>query len=253
MRAPRRVARFAQSRRSQIFRETVVRMDLPPSDANSSSLASGSSDGGNAVRKLIVAVALLHVAAGCNAHAVGDSFADGGDAMVSDGSLSDIPDGADVDGGSDGNCLFEASGYDQSCAVDTDCTAVTPGNYCAADCLVQCSAGAVPVNNQAASTFRAAVANTPVGSGALRVNCGCPIFRLVPFPCCRSGSCTWDCTADADTLATCADAGGTCTFAGPGASLMPCGTCNGCRQPGGVGPSNSCAHSDEVCCLPFGP
>jgi hypothetical protein len=152
---------------------------------------------------------------------------DGG-AAASDGS-SDA--GADV---YSGPCTISASGYDQSCTVDTDCTEVTSRDYCSAGCLC----GGSAINVGALSQFNSDVSQTPLGSGALKA-AACPCAAQLG-PCCRGGTCTMACSSSADSLAACVDAGGTCIlsgYAGGGAA------CN--RQ----GPPDACAYSDETCCL----
>lgn len=129
-----------------------------------------------------------------------------------------------------GPCAISPSNYDQSCAVDSDCTLVTTGDYCGVDCL--CSTASINVSALAA--FNAVVATTPVG---LRVaypgDCPCP---AVIGPCCRQGQCTTSCQSVADTLPACAMAGG-------GQCLFGSGSCV-------QGPPNSCAYADETCCIP---
>jgi hypothetical protein len=125
------------------------------------------------------------------------------------------------------SCIISASDYDQSCKVDGDCAGVTSGNYCMAGCLC----GGSAINVSALPQFNAAVAATPLGSGALG-GTGCPCPDTMG-PCCRHGTCTDDCFSAGDTLAACADAGGTCYLT----SCSP------------AGPPGSCAFADETCCL----
>ncbi len=131
-------------------------------------------------------------------------------------------------------CVILASNYDQSCTVDTDCASVSSGNYCAQLCMC----GGSAINVAAEVRFNADVAKTPVGSGAVK-NIACPCVAAFG-PCCRAGLCTTDCYATSDTLPACSNAGGQC--APPGAA------CGGTEGPK-LGPANSCAYDDEVCCL----
>ena len=62
-----------------------------------------------------------------------------------------------------GRCMISASSYDQSCAVDTDCTSVTSTNYCSVNCLC----GGSAINVGARAQFNEDVSKTPLGSGAL--------------------------------------------------------------------------------------
>jgi hypothetical protein len=132
----------------------------------------------------------------------------------------------------DGPCVISASAFDQSCTVDTDCVEVTSTNYCA----VNCQCGGSAINVDAMAEFYALVGATPLGSGALGpTGCPCPsIFG----PCCRNATCTGTCFSPSDTLAACADAGGTCFPSGPGGPTRT-----------KSGPPDACAYSDETCCL----
>jgi hypothetical protein len=131
-----------------------------------------------------------------------------------------------------GPCMISAASYDQSCAVDTDCTEVTSADYCIENCLC----GGSAINTAALAQFNDDVANTPLGSGAFGPGAGvCPCASQVG-PCCRNGLCTLTCSSPADTLPACADAGGGCFWQADT-------TC------ANAGPSTSCVYSDEVCCL----
>jgi hypothetical protein len=157
---------------------------------------------------------------------------------------------SDADGGeaaSDASCFVGVSNPDLSCAVDTDCVWVAPGDYCQPQC---CRDATLLVNASGAMQFKAALAETPIGSGAVfdPDDCSC-LFIALPRLCCREGTCMADCVGPADTLAACADAGGTCAVAWPGTTNEGCGQCNGCSS-GGLGPAQSCAYDDEVCCVP---
>jgi hypothetical protein len=129
-------------------------------------------------------------------------------------------------------CIINASDFDQSCIQDTDCVEVTSGDYC----VLRCLCGLDTINQAALVQFNEAVGNTPLGSGRLGTAPGCPCVVL-PGPCCRHGTCTYDCESTDDTLPACADAGGTCALVFPGGSCFK------------NGPPNSCAYSDEKCCL----
>ena len=130
---------------------------------------------------------------------------------------------------SDG-CVISASSYNQSCHVDADCQEVTSTDYCVAGCLC----GGSAINVGALAQFNEDVSRTPLGSGALG-GFACPCAASVG-PCCRAGQCTLNCLSPADTLAACANAGGSCI-------LSRYATC------GVEGPANACAYSDETCCV----
>lgn len=131
------------------------------------------------------------------------------------------------------SCMIEASNYDQSCTVDSDCATVSSGDYC----LPGCFCGGSTINVGALSQWQADVAAALAHqSGSVEV-CGCPVYGA---PCCRQGKCLGGlsngCSSAADTLPACADAGGSCYLA----TGLVCGT---------PGPPDACAYSDQVCCL----
>jgi len=198
-------------------------------------------------RHRIAGLALAFILCGCAGSSATEAI---GDAAIASGDIADISAmtafDSFADGGWDANCFIVTAGSDPSCAVDTDCVVVSPGNYCY---VHECRCDGTPVNKRAAALLSGQLAGTPIGSGAVAgADCGCPSFHPFGFPCCRAGKCTWDCLAASDTLPMCQDAGGACTLALP-QGVTPCPQCNGCDG-GGTGPSNSCTYADEVCCLP---
>jgi hypothetical protein len=192
----------------------------------------------------------IFLAWGCGGNVTGSGRADASSTSDAAGTTVDgssdgpnvdvLSDGPSVDGSGDagvdtdsGTCMISASNYDQSCNVDSDCVQVSAGDYCSA---ATCTCGGSAINVGSMAQFNAAVAKTPLGSGALdsvRVVCGCPCESGAV---CRSGKCQAAfCGApSADTLPACADAGGQCAY-----SMNT--TCNGTGPP-------ECAYSDE-CCL----
>jgi hypothetical protein len=127
-----------------------------------------------------------------------------------------------------GPCVISASSYDQACSVDSDCAEVISTDYCATNtCLCESNSA---INVAALAQFKADTSKTPL-AGSHKV-CSYP---GEPGPCCRSGTCTMTCFLPTDALPACADAGGS------GAPLGA--TC------GKAGPPDSCAFSDEICCL----
>jgi hypothetical protein len=104
----------------------------------------------------------------------------------------------------DAGCTqIQASSYDQSCASDSDCLAVSVGDPCMA-CVFGChvNVGAISVN--ATAPYLADVKKTPA-SVAL---CGCPSIEPTPV-CCRGGKCHADSEClPADADANAADTGG---------------------------------------------
>jgi hypothetical protein len=84
--------------------------------------------------------------------------------------------------------LIQASSYDQSCKVDSDCVGVAEGNACY-PCTVQCQAGGA-INRNALASYQSDLSKTIGARGATSVPpCGCPATF---YPCCRGGSCHAD-------------------------------------------------------------
>lgn len=128
-------------------------------------------------------------------------------------------------------CDILASNYDRSCAVDSDCEPVFSGNVCSTGCA--CNSA---ISGAALTQYNADVGRTRVAWNASDVSCGCDQIG----PCCREGICQLgsECSSPGDTLAACADVGGTCNFGDPASCEL-------------VGPPDSCAYADETCCIPF--
>jgi hypothetical protein len=172
-----------------------------------------------------------------DAAADGASAADAG-TIVDAGANADVSDAPEdaraVDAGVEaesGSCIILASNYDQSCTVDSDCKDVTAGDYCS----TLCPCGGSSINVGAVAQFNQDVSRTPLGSGAIAWD-ACPCLTA-GGPCCRQGTCHMNtCVLPSDTLAACADAGGSCNM-----------LTLGCAR---LGPANSCAYPDEACCLP---
>ncbi len=149
------------------------------------------------------------------------------DNSPADTSSSDTPPNADAT-----SCrIVVASDYDQSCTVDTDCVAVGEVTSCPAFACDGCTT--VAINKLAMPQYQAAFAQA-FASAAVGV-CGCPCESGAI---CRGGQCqaAFCAPSRADTLPACADAGGTCGYS---ANTVCSAT----------GPPDSCAYSDEVCCL----
>ena len=121
-------------------------------------------------------------AVGCGGRSIQSSPTDG--AAPETGETS-----SDIDGG----CIIQASSYDQSCTVDSDCVSVAggfpvaSGDYCQSSCLCPDET----ISRGAAAQFASAVSRTPLGSGALPhlgCNCGASLG-----PCCVAGQCSTSC------------------------------------------------------------
>ncbi len=85
-----------------------------------------------------------------------------------------------------GACLIEATNYDQSCAVDSDCiSGIQSGNYCLS---IDIGCGQETINKQALAQYMADVSKTPLGSGAIpEVESSCFFSGQ---PCCIARHCT---------------------------------------------------------------
>lgn len=102
------------------------------------------------------------------------------------------PDGAvGADGQSDvaANCtirLIQASSYDRSCTVDTDCRAIAEGNSCI-PCEFMCTNAAI--NADAVTKYNADIANTPAFLAQSHGACGGECGPEGNSRCCRGGMC----------------------------------------------------------------
>jgi hypothetical protein len=80
--------------------------------------------------------------------------------------------------------VIQASDYDQTCAVDTDCVSITEGSSCNA-CTLNCSNAAISTRSMA--QYNADTANILLAAFELcPSSCGGP-----QSACCRSGKCQW--------------------------------------------------------------
>jgi hypothetical protein len=80
--------------------------------------------------------------------------------------------------------VIRASNYDQTCAVDTDCTAISEGSTCNA-CNFACPNAAINVN--ALPQYSSATASLNPAAGDLCASSCGPAMRT----CCRGGTCQW--------------------------------------------------------------
>ena len=122
--------------------------------------------------------------------------------------------------------LIQASDYDQSCKVDTDCRQIAVGNACV-PCAFGCPlGGAISVSGLA--QYRSDIANTPA------VGQGCPLIpcETTMFSCCLGGKCQLASQCANATTDASADAGA--DSAGDDASRGPC-------------TANSDCHAGEQC------
>jgi hypothetical protein len=150
---------------------------------------------------LLVGVVLMW---GCGGQTNGGGSAR--DAAVHMGTGSGLPDGAPSDGATRDTgvifsaddaaaCVIDASQYDHSCTVDSDCVvtvgtfphafSVSSGNFCDP----QCSCDLDVINQTAATQYLSAISQTPLGSGGITMqSCGCPEH---PQSCCLNGQCAF--------------------------------------------------------------
>jgi hypothetical protein len=123
-----------------------------------------------------------------------------------------------------------ASAYDHSCDADTDCVGVGEVPSCSTS---TCACPTAAINKSANAQYSALFSQVTAAYPPEACNCPCLSGAI-----CRSGTCqaAFCGPPTADTLPSCADAGGTCSYSANT-------TCNG------MGPPDACAYSDEVCCV----
>jgi hypothetical protein len=88
------------------------------------------------------------------------------------------------DCGDAGAQLIEAADYDQSCKTDSDCIAISEGNFA---CPGTPSCQNAAINKSAYAQYQADVAKTHAASCVVLVAC-----PFEPIPCCRGGTCHED-------------------------------------------------------------
>jgi hypothetical protein len=155
-----------------------------------------------------------------------------------------VPDGGTPgwdSGGRAGSDLSEtglctpvlASDYDQSCLGDSDCVAVGEAPECPP---TGCGCPLQSINQRAKARYMTALSRA-FATQSPGVRCSCPCIGALEAVC-RGGKClAAGCAPDrTDTLPACANAGGSCGY-------RITTTCNV------AGPPDSCAYSDELCCL----
>jgi hypothetical protein len=83
--------------------------------------------------------------------------------------------------------LIQASDYDQSCTVDTDCRSVAEGNACV-PCAFACGLGAA-INVSALAQYNSDVANTPAVAAKFGGQICASACAEAFGPCCVGGKC----------------------------------------------------------------
>lgn len=148
----------------------------------------------------LFAVGALATLGSCGGSLHGSGNTDAGGAEVGASPEASVESGLDA-----GRCLIQASDYDQSCSVDSDCVTkvisgagflsketggdfiVTFGNFCSPMCL--CGPGAI--SQKSVSQYVADVSKTPLGTGAVPLEaCFCDELGIL---CCQSGQCSDQC------------------------------------------------------------
>jgi hypothetical protein len=169
-------------------------------------------------RGLVGGAALLTAIAGCTSSSSNPGAADGA-AMTpeaqSDVSLEDSSPNACIDASVK---RIQASDYDQSCTVDTDCRLIAVGNACT-PCAFDCSFGAA-INVSALAQYNSDVANTPAVAAEFNgQTCasGCPAAF---GPCCVGGKCQASTTSQCPAPAS--DAGDAAADTGADADASAC-------------------------------
>lgn len=146
----------------------------------------------NVLLARLCAAGTLAFIGSCGGSVHGSGGADAG------GSEASVNSGSSAESGSDaGPCLIQASDYDQSCSVDSDCVSkvvfgpgvfamperisfpVTFGNFCSSMCL--CGPGAI--SQTAIPQYVADVSKTPLGTGAVPLEaCFCDELGILCWP-----------------------------------------------------------------------
>ena len=147
------------------------------------------------------AATLLAAATGCSSTSSNPGSPDG--AAMTPEAQSDAPhedSGPNACIEDAGVKLIQASDYDQSCKVDTDCRSIGEGNACV-PCAFACGLGAA-INVSALAQYNSDVANTP----AVAVKFGgliCASACAEAFgPCCVGGRCQTSTTSQCPGTAT---------------------------------------------------
>jgi hypothetical protein len=159
--------------------------------------------------------------------------------------------------------LIQASDYDQSCIVDSDCVEVYVGNACS--CEIGCRSAMGPINKAAEPQYTADLANGP------QVACSCapppPVSEgaepVEPVVCCVGGQCetaaghcavSTDAAADTGADAATADAGADAALDGGTADADACAPSGGCTAACVAGRHNVSTIVDGCpvteCCVP---
>jgi hypothetical protein len=157
--------------------------------------------------------------------------------------------------GGSSHCTIEASNYDQSCSVDSDCVGqagawpVQSGDYCHAGC----PCGGDAINKSAVAHYVHDVSMTPLAAAIQMANCG--FCQAVAPPCCVNNRCTTSTSCSRElTDAGNADAGEApstdATYGEPPGSSM-CGLNVGAFDGGtdAEGPWRWCTPPES--CVPF--
>lgn len=183
------------------------------------------------IRPFVLAVAAGIGACGGRTEDVPAPLADAGDArpsIVPDAIGPEASDSADAN-----SCVTVlASDYDQSCSLDADCVAVPQKPDCQPTCWNCFFSEAI--NKNAFPQYYMALLQAFASEGP---PCNCPAEGIEPA-CCRNGTCQTACSTAADVLPACAAMRGECLY-------------NEISHPvscGWLGPPNSCAYPDEICC-----
>ncbi len=152
---------------------------------------------------LVSLVSVFAGAAGCTSTGSNQSAADG--SVITPDAQSDAPlEDSGLNACIDASVkLIQASDYDQSCTVNTDCRLIATGNACV-PCAFDCSFGPA-INVSALAQYNSDVANTPAVAAEFNgQTCasGCPAAF---GPCCVGGKCQTSTTNQCPAAA--ADAG----------------------------------------------
>ena len=116
--------------------------------------------------------------------------------------------------------LIQASDYDQSCTVDTDCRGIAEGNACV-PCAFACGLGAA-INVSALAQYNSDVANTPAVAIKFNMLICASACEEAFGPCCVGGKCQTSTTSQCPGAAT--DAGDAAADTGADAAVVDAAT-----------------------------
>jgi hypothetical protein len=156
---------------------------------------------GHALIAGLAAVAAMLTSTGCGSTSSNQGTSDGAatppDAQ-NDASASNACTDASVK-------IIQASDYDQSCMVNTDCRLIAEGNACV-PCAFNCPFSAA-INAGALTKYHSDIANTPAAAGEFNGQTCASACGAAFGPCCVGGKCRTSTTSQCPALDAAGDPG----------------------------------------------